>query len=191
MIVDDHPLVREGLRHVFACANGFRIVAEASSGEEALREASHSNLDVALIDVRLPGIDGFATSRRLRLTRPELEVVIVTQLRRVESQNAARDAGAIAFVTKSSHHTILMEAVAAAAHGISFFDKQLAGSDALSKREVEVVAGLIDGASGVEVANALNISYYTLIDHISSIKRKLGVPTRNAAIAEAARHGIA
>lgn len=210
VLVDDHPVVRAGLRAMltqpsFTGGVGVSVVAEADSGEEALRTvqaltSAGEPLDVVLMDLQLgSGIDGVETTRRLKQSRPQLAVMILTTYDTEADILAAVEAGASGYMLKDAPAEQIHRAVADAAAGRTALAPEVAArlmdrvrqpSQSLSAREVELMQQLAAGYSNREMARLLFISEATVKTHLVHIYQKLGVESRVGAVAEARRRRI-
>ena len=206
LIADDHDLAREGLRALLERAGGYLIVAEASTGEEALALAAEHSPDLALLDIRYAGggIDGLEVARRLADTMPTLGVVLITMHDSADYLRAAIAAGARGFLAKDAARAEVLAALAqVAAGGVAFppalmrravSDDQagpaLAAIKRLTPREREVLTALAGGSTNKEIAIALSITPGTVKTHVERLIGKLGVRDRTQAAILATRHGI-
>ena len=206
LIADDHDLAREGLRALLERAGGYLIVAEASTGEEALDLAAEHSPDLALLDIRYAGggIDGLEVTRRLSDAVPTLGVVLVTMHDSADYLRAAIAAGARGFLAKDAARAEVLAALAqVAAGGVAFppalmrravSDDQagpaLAAIKRLTPREREVLNALAGGSTNKEIAIALSITPGTVKTHVERLIGKLGVRDRTQAAILATRHGI-
>ena len=201
MMVDDHPVVRAGLRALLEADESIEVVAEASSGAEALQSletlaaAADGAPDLVLMDLNLgQGIGGIETTRRLRAAHPGVQVLAVTTFDAEADIVGALEAGATGYVLKDSPTEALIEAVGEAAAGRSILSPEVQQRlmqrmtnphSALSPRETEILETLATGATNREVAKLLFISESTVKTHLVHIYDKLGVDSRTAAIREA------
>lgn len=206
LIADDHDLAREGLRALLERAGGYLIVAEASTGEEALALAAEHSPDLALLDIRYAGggIDGLEVTRRFAETAPKLGVVLITMHDSADYLRAAIAAGARGFLAKDAARADVLAALAqVAAGGVAFppalmrravSDDQagpaLAAIKRLTPREREVLTALAGGSTNKEIAIALSITPGTVKTHVERLIGKLGVRDRTQAAILATRHGI-
>lgn len=206
LIADDHDLAREGLRALLERAGGYLIVAEASTGEEALDLAAEHSPDLALLDIRYAGggIDGLEVTRRLSDAVPTLGVVLVTMYDSADYLRAAIAAGARGFLAKDAARAEVLAALAqVAAGGVAFppalmrravSDDQagpaLAAIKRLTPREREVLTALAGGSTNKEIAIALSITPGTVKTHVERLIGKLGVRDRTQAAILATRYGI-
>lgn len=200
LLVDDHELIRQGLRRSFERDETVTVVGEAGTAAEALRLQLLEQPDVVVLDVRLPDASGLDTARELRRRSPTLGIVIVTMYAGDEQLLAALEAGASAFVPKSAPAE---EVVAAARHALaaprSFTAADLAGAvgrrqsparPALSPRERQVLELLAEGLSVAAVGRQLYISESTTKTHMSKLYEKLGAANRAQALMTALRLGV-
>jgi DNA-binding NarL/FixJ family response regulator len=203
LLVDDHKLFRQGMRRLLELDDGVEVVGEADTGERALAEVQLSSPDVVLMDVRIPGIDGVETTRRLKQAYPSINVIMLTSYAE-EYVPEAIEAGASGYLLKSVSHEELSKAIRSVHLGESVIDRSLSRDlfrrfgelrrankeGVLSVREVEIMRLLASGMSGRSVAAKLFISDTTLKREMRHILARLGVETRAQAIAEACRHGL-
>lgn len=198
MMVDDHPVVRAGLRALLEADEGIEVVAEVGSGDETLAElgrlaASPDGApDLVLMDLNLgDGIGGIETTRTLRQRHPSVQVLAVTTFDAEADIVGALEAGATGYVLKDSPTQALIDAVGEAAAGRSILSPEVQQrlvhrmtnpATALSPREAEILEALATGATNREVAKALFISESTVKTHLVHLYGKLGVDSRTAAI---------
>ena len=200
LLVDDHELIRQGLRRAFDRAGEFNVVGEAASVSQAIALVESLTPDVVILDVRLPDGSGLDAARRLRDKRPELGIVMLTMYAGDEQLFGALEAGASAFVPKNAPAD---DVVAAARHAAvsprAFAASDLAGAmqrrlspsgPQLSPREREVLALLADGLGVAQIAKKLYISESTTKTHISKLYEKLGAANRAQALMSALRLGL-
>lgn len=198
MLVDDHPVVRAGLRALLDSDEGIDVVAEADCGERALHlldelaATGDGAPDLVLMDVNLgDGIDGIETTRRLRAHHAGVKVLAVTTFDAEADIVGALEAGATGYVLKDSPTEALQDAVRDAAAGRSVLSPEVQQRlvrrvtdprSALSPREAEILEALASGATNREVARALFISESTVKTHLVHLYEKLGVDSRTAAL---------
>jgi DNA-binding NarL/FixJ family response regulator len=200
LLVDDHQLIREGLRRAFERAADFQVVGEADTVADGLQTAELMQPDVVVTDVRLPDGTGLDLASKLRELREEVGIVVLTMYAGDESLFAALESGASAFVSKDAPSD---DVVAAARHAAvsprSFTAKDLAGAmqrkmtptgPQLSPREREILALLAEGLGVGPIARKLYISESTAKTHISKIYEKLGAANRAQAIMRAVQAGL-
>ncbi len=200
VIVDDHPIVRGGLRDTFADVADVEVVGEASDGAEGIERAKALAADVVLMDLRMPGMDGVAATAALREQAPGVRVLILTTFDSESDVLPAIEAGATGYLLKDALPEELMRAVRAAAHGESVLapsvTQHLMGqvrrpsSAALTDREKEVLQLVADGNSNREAATALFIGEASIKTHLQHIYDKLGVRDRASAVAEGYRRRL-
>ena len=200
LLVDDHELIRQGLRRAFERAEDFTIVAEASSVAEGMSIAAQAKPDVVLMDIRLPDGSGLDAVKQLRAAHPQMGIVVLTMYAGDEHLFGALEAGASAFVAKDAPAD---DVVAAARHAAASPDafsaadlanamkRRLAPSGPqISPREREVLGLLADGLAVSQIARKLFISESTAKTHISKLYEKLGAGNRAQAIMSAMRMGL-
>lgn len=177
LIADDHALFRQGLRTLLQATRDVEVVAEARDGEEAVRLAERWEPDVVLMDVTMPRLDGIEATRRIRAAVRGVRVVALSMHTDAALAEAMRDAGAVAFVDKSSELCRLVDAIRAVAaprrNGRP--PGAVARQARLSRREREVVAFLAQGYSTKEAALRLGISVKTVETHRARVMEKLGI----------------
>lgn len=195
LIVDDHPVVRDGLRGMFASAPGFRVLGEAANGVEALERAAALDPDVILMDLRMPGGGGVDAIRELSRRGARARVLVLTTYDTDSDTLPAIEAGATGYLLKDAPRDELFTAVRAAAEGRTVLSPAVASrlvsavrtpaSGPLSGREREVLALVAKGSSNREIARELFISEATVKTHLTHLYAKLGVKDRAAAVAAA------
>lgn len=202
-LVDDHAVVRRGLRTFFESYTDFTIAGEASSGEEALLQVESWLPDVVVMDLLMPGgMDGVEAMHRLRDISPHTQVVALTSATDDARVVAALRAGAIGYVRKDAQPDVLLAAVRAAAHGRSLLDPSIAGvvlqeltrgvrhSSELTEREQDVLRQLALGHTNHEIATALTVSDETVKTHVGNILSKLQLSHRTQAVIVALKRGL-
>lgn len=202
MIVDDHAVVRSGLSTFLSVYDDLELVAQASSGREALRQCQQVEIDVVLMDLVMPEMDGATATRLLREQCPELQVIALTSFREAELVEGAMRAGAISYLLKDVTADELARAIREAQAGRPTLATEAAqaliqatrqppqpGHD-LTPREKDVLAQLVRGLTNGEIASELVVSPSTVKFHVSSILGKLGVKTRTEAAAMAAKYDL-
>lgn len=203
LLVDDHPVVRAGLRAMLTEAGDIEVEAEAADGESAIRtmdSTAAGSIDVVLMDLQLgPGIDGIATIRKLRQLHPQLPVLVLTTYDTESDILAAVEAGASGYMLKDAPPDQIHQAVHDAAAGRTALAPQVAArlmgrirdpAPSLSAREIELLELLATGQSNREMARSLFISEATVKTHLVHIYQKLGADNRVGAVAEARRRRI-
>ena len=200
LLVDDHPVVRTGLRAVLGSRPGIEILGEAATGEEAVLLAGRLKPDVVLWDLRLgDGMDGVSTTEALRRLIPAPAVMILTTFDRDADILRAIEAGAAGYLLKDVAPDTIFEAIRAAARGEMVLAPELATrilrgmrnpAPRLTERELEVLGQLALGASNKEIARTLFVSEATIKSHLVHIFTKLGVESRARAIHIAGESGL-
>ncbi|MEW5354693.1 MULTISPECIES: response regulator transcription factor [unclassified Streptomyces] len=202
LIVDDHPVVRDGLRGMFESAPGFTVLAEAANGVEAVEKAAALDPDVILMDLRMPGGAGVDAIRELTRRGARARVLVLTTYDTDSDTLPAIEAGATGYLLKDAPRDELFTAVRAAAEGRTVLSPAVAsrlvcavraparGNEPLSAREREVLVLVARGASNREIARELFISEATVKTHLTHLYAKLGVNDRAAAVAVAYDRGI-
>ena len=204
LIADDHEVVRSGLKSLVA-ATDIEVVAEASSGEEAIRLADEHKPDVVLLDIRMPDGDGLTALGRIRLEHPDMPVIMLSTYDNPTYIARAVALGASGYLLKGSSRERLFDAIHKVAKGESAWARdelrRVSGALAtprvsadievpLTKRESEVLRQLAYGLTNKEIAQALGISYETVKEHVQHILRKVGVSDRTQAAVWAVRKGL-
>jgi DNA-binding NarL/FixJ family response regulator len=200
LLVDDHDLIRQGLRRAFERAEDFTVVAEASSVAEGLAVAAQHKPDVVLMDIRLPDGSGLDAVKKLRAANPQMGIVVLTMYAGDEHLFGALEAGASAFVPKdapaedvvaAARHAAASPEAFSAADLANAMKRRLAPSGPqVSPREREVLGLLADGLAVAQIAKKLYISESTAKTHISKLYEKLGAGNRAQAIMTAMRMGL-
>ena len=205
MIVDDHEVVRLGLRTALEPEEDLEVVGDTSDARVAVTEAEITRPDVVLMDVRMPGIDGIEVCRMLREKLPETKVVMLTSYSDEDAVIASIMAGAAGYLLKNTGRAELLDAVRSVAAGQSLLDPAVTsqvlsrlkslgakgeGTSTLSEREKEVLTLVAEGLTNKEIAERLIISEHTARNHVSHILDKLGVNRRSQAATYAAQYGL-
>jgi DNA-binding NarL/FixJ family response regulator len=197
LIVDDHPVVRDGLRLMLETQSDMKVVAEASSGEEALTAYAQHKPDVVVMDLRLPGMSGAQTAAALKQDHPHARVIILTSYGQDADIQASLKAGVRAYLRKDVDRSELMDVIrtvhAGGRHLPAEIRERLAERAPLSdltRREVEVLERIATGMTNKEVGAALSISEDTVKLHVKNLFGKLDVTDRTQAVAVAAKLGI-
>jgi DNA-binding NarL/FixJ family response regulator len=200
LIVDDHPVVRQGLRVLLEVQDGIEVAGEAGDGATALALAAEREPDVILLDLKLPGMDGVAVLSELQARAIRSRVLVLTSVTGHASAAAAVRSGAAGVLYKDVDPDALVRAIRAVHDGHLLLAPEAAGPllhsahapgrglDALTTREREVLAELAKGRSNREIARALHVSEKTVKAHVSSVLAKLGVQDRTQAALFAVRH---
>jgi NarL family two-component system response regulator LiaR len=203
-LVDDHKVVRQGIRTYVEAFPDIIVVGEASSGEEALANIEKWLPDVIVMDMLMPGgIDGVETIRRVRVVTPHTRVVVRTAYTDDARVVAALRAGALGYVKKDAEPEVLLGAVRAAARNQSTLDPSIAGTvlqelmrgkknapNSLTEREMEVLRQLAQGKTNKEIADMLVVSEETIKTHVGNILTKLQLAHRMQAVLYALKQGL-
>jgi DNA-binding NarL/FixJ family response regulator len=200
LIVDDHPVVREGLRGMLAAEPGLTVVAEASSADEAVAMARQHRPDVVLMDLRMPGGDGVQATSAVLAAVHGTRVVVLTTYENDADIVRAVEAGATGYILKDTPRSDLINAIRAAARGETVLGPTVAGrlashlrrpaAEPLSGRETEVLTLVARGQANAEIGRALFISEATVKTHLLRAFSKLGVSDRTAAVTKAMELGM-
>ncbi|MFZ1400568.1 MAG: response regulator transcription factor [Candidatus Promineifilaceae bacterium] len=206
LLVDDHKMVRQGVRAFLQAQADIEVVAEADSGETAVTLAAHHAPDVVLMDLVMPGMDGVTATRLVKAQSPRTQIIMLTSYHQDEHIFPAIRAGALSYLLKDIEPAALAEAVRQAAQGEAVLHPRVAarvvqelhGSrqesvnvfTELSERELEVLRLIADGANNSSIAEQLIISEKTVKSHVSNILSKLHLADRTQAAVLAWREGI-
>ncbi|MDP2693271.1 MAG: response regulator transcription factor [Gallionella sp.] len=210
LIVDDHTLLRSGIKLALQRHEGFEVVGEAGDGLEGIKRAKQLKPDVVLLDLHMPGTSGLEALRVLVEDVPETQVVMLTVSEDAEDLLETLRAGARGYLLKNIDTEFLLESIRRAAHGESVMSPQMAHKLAdslrappkesaavvdvnpgkLSPREREIIVMLAHGASNKEIARVLNLSESTIKIHVQGILRKLNIAKRVQAAVYAVAHGL-
>ena len=198
IIVDDHPLVRQGLRQRVESNPDFSVVGEAANAQEALELVTRERPEIAVIDLEMPGTNGIELTGQLLQKIPELAVLILTMHQGHDYAMRAVEAGARGYVLKDAPITQVFSAIEALAAGGSFFAadvvklmKRGSPTVALSTRQREILDYLVEGYSNKEIAHLLGVSVRTVESHRLTIKQKLGAERMVDLLRRAVRLGFA
>lgn len=206
VLADDHPMVRRGLRLILGQSPDIEVVAEAGDGHELIEVADRLHADVAVVDLDMPGVDGFQAVRELRARHPDLHCLVLTVHDETSFMQRAAVAGATGYLLKTELDEGLIRGVMTVAGGgaalhpavTEYLVRQLAGvpdgrdddQRALSPREQEVLQALADGRSTRQIAADLGIGPQTVKTHIGHIYSKMGLNDRTHAVASGMRQGL-
>src|SRR5713226_545377 len=206
LLVDDHPLVRNGLRALLASVTDMAVVGEASNGEEAITQAAELQPDIILMDLHMPGLNGIEATRRILQVHPHIGILVLTMLEDDASVFAAMRAGARGYLLKGADQEDVLRAIGAAAHGEAIFSPPIArrlmqyfanmqpvlpasAFPDLTEREREILGLIALGKSNAEIAGELVLSPKTVSNHVSNIFSKLQVVDRAQAVLRARQAG--
>jgi DNA-binding NarL/FixJ family response regulator len=198
LLVDDHPVVREGLRGMLAAEDDLEVVAEAGGAAEAVAAVRAHEPDVVLMDLRMPGGDGVEATTRVLAQRPQTRVVVLTTYDTDADILRAVEAGAAGYLLKDASRTELAQAIRAAARGETVLAPSVAAKLVsrmrspveLSRREIEVLRLVARGHTNAEIGRELLISEATVKTHLLRTFGKLDVSDRTAAVTAALERGI-
>jgi DNA-binding NarL/FixJ family response regulator len=198
LIVDDHEVVREGVRISLSNAQHIRVVGEASDGEAAVALAERRHPNVVIMDVRMPGMDGLEATKILTEKVPTSAVLIFTAYSERSLLSRGLESGAKGYILKEAPRETLVRAIEKVAGGETFVDPALMTAflpgrdkdDMLTQREREILQLLADGMSNADVAERLFISQETVKSHVRHILTKLEADTRTHAVAIALREAM-
>jgi DNA-binding NarL/FixJ family response regulator len=203
LVVDDHAMVRAGLKQLLASTSDIEVVGLAANGAEAVELAAQVRPDVVLMDLQMPVMDGVAATAALRDANPEVSVVIVTSFSDRDRIVGALDAGAVGYLLKDASPDDLLAGVRAAARGESPLDPKAArelltarsetptrAPVDLTARETEVLGLVREGLSNKQIARRLGITERTVKAHLTSCFQRIGVLDRTQAAVWAERNGI-
>ena len=204
LLVDDHTVVRRGLRMVFDLEDDLEVVGEAADGREALERVTELRPDVVVMDLLMPVMNGVDATRAIRAAYPDVEVVALTSVLEDRMVVDAVEAGAAGYLLKETRPDDLFEAVRAAARGEVRLDPRAQqrlmrelrrpaapepAREALTERETEVLQHLARGATNKAIAQALGVGEATVKSHVSAVLAKLGLKSRTQAALHALREG--
>jgi DNA-binding NarL/FixJ family response regulator len=205
VIVDDHPVVVDGLRASLESSPGFQVLGEAGSGEEALRRVDEVHPDVVLMDLEMPGMGGLEAIRHLTRRHPEVAVLVLTMFDQDELVLSALRAGARGYLLKGAPRDDVVRSITAVARGDAVFGGDVADRllgmvamgttlptafPELSDREREVLALLANGMSNGAIARRLDLSPRTIANHVSNILPKIHANDRAQAVIAARQAGL-
>ena len=205
LLVDDHAIVRKGVRALLLTEPGIEVVGEAGDGEAAVATAERVRPDVILMDLVMPGLDGIEAIRRIVAGQPDARIVVVTSFATAEKVFPAIRAGALGYLLKDSEPEDLVRAIRQARRGEAALHPAIATkllqelarpqerpptTDPLTGRELEVLKLVARGLSNQEIADALAVSEATVRTHVSGILAKLHLASRTQAALYALREGI-
>lgn len=201
LLVDDHPVVREGYRRLLEISGRIHVVAQAATADEALEEFGRIRPHVVVMDIALPGVSGIEAARRILASDPDARILVFSMYEDAVFARRALAAGAAGYVTKSSAPRVLVEAVEALAANKRYLSPDVAQTLALhpsedpadhglSARELEILRLLLQGYAPADIARQLGLNQKTVANHQSSIKQKLGAETAAQLMHAAMRLGL-
>ena len=197
LIVDDHPVVRIGLRTMLESEENIRVTGVAASAAEAISSFERLVPDVVLMDLRMPEMEGTEAIRAMRRMRPEARILVLTNYEEDESILRALQAGASGYLLKSTPHAEIVDAMRKVHRGERYVPPKIAqrlldtiGREELSQREHEVLELVARGLTNKGIAEVLRISDKTVRNHVTSCLEKLGAADRTEAVTIAVRRGL-
>ena len=199
MIVDDHEIMRGGVRFVLLAFDDLELIGEAQRGEDAVLLCQQLAPDVVLVDMKMPGMDGIETTTAIKKACPNVQVLILTSFHDHDLVRRSMQAGARGYVLKDSSKEDLADAIRAAKAGKTTMAQEaaadlLANSQDtaidLTDREKEVLLQLAKGMTNKEIGKQLHLSPFTVRHHVSQLIKKLGAANRAAVVATATQRGL-
>jgi two-component system NarL family response regulator len=197
LIVDDHPVVRAGLTSMLATQPGIEVTDSVSSGEEALEMLEQQSLDIVLLDLRMPGMNGMDTLLAIKRKALPVRVIVLTSYETDEDIYRAVHAGAEGYLVKNTSQREMVEAIRSVRAGSRYIPRHIASRLAermtrsnLTTRELEILKILTKGLTNKQIASALGISDNTVRNHVNSIMEKLEVSDRTEASTTAIQRGL-
>ena len=205
LIVDDHMIVRQGLKLIFETEPSIDVIGEAENGLIGVRLAQEMAPDIILMDLQMPELDGLSAVTRILAENPEQKIIILTTFNEDELMYQCLQVGAKGFLLKDTGREALMNTIHAAMRGETLLNPEVmqkllsytkgklapgARHSGLTARELEVLRAAAAGGTNQQIALQLEISERTVRAHLTSVYNKLGVSSRGAAIAQAAQQGL-
>ena len=197
LIADDHPIVGEGLIAVFALEDDLKVVGRARDGEEACRLYHQLRPDILLLDLRMPKKDGLQVVIELTSQSPRPRIIVLTQSAKEDDLRRALSAGAKGYLVKGTEPEQICDMIREVFAGKSSVPQELAAKLAdslaqpeLSQRELQILNQMALGKSNQEIGQSLNVSRYTVKNHVSAILKKLNAVSRTEAIMIASGRGL-
>mgnify|MGYP000610351655 CR=1 FL=1 len=206
MIVDDHMVVRRGLRQLLEMGGDISVVAEASRGLECLQLLERMRPDVIFMDIKMPGVNGIETTRLISEKYPEAKIILLTVYEDADHVVAGLRAGAKGYIVKNADRDEMIKAVHRVMKEEAYLDPSITRAlvdlvrdmpgvpreerETLTQRELEILNGLFEGQSDQKISETLFISKHTVRSHMKTLFRKLGVSSRSQAIIKGIQMGI-
>lgn len=207
MIVDDHPVVREGLKQLLEVDGEIQVIAEAGNGLECLRQLDKHSPDLIFMDVRMPGISGIETTRLIHQKYPRIKIIMLTIYDDDQYVTGAIQAGANGYVLKKVQRDELIQIIHLVMGNQAFLDPSVtanvfnllkrgkntperAEKVSLTHRELEILKGIVAGHTDRKIGDFLHVSEHTVRSHIKSLYRKLRVSSKSQAVAKALQYKI-
>lgn len=185
MLVDDHLLLKEGLKKLFEMEGDIEVVADASTGEEAIKLVKEADVDLILMDISMPGLGGIRAIRKIREIKPEVKIIVLTMHDDETCKIEAFKAGASAYLIKDIGASELLRVI----RDICGYPKE-ESSLVFTPREREVLSLMVKGKKNKEIAKELGLKEKTVRNYVSNILQKLGVRDRTQAVIMVLREGI-
>jgi len=191
--VDDHFVARFGLRRLLELQAGFRVVAEASNGVDAVTAFRKHQPDLVLMDLRMNGLDGASTTQAIRRENSQVRILVMSSYSTPGDVMRVRRAGANGFVEKESAATKILFAISQVVSGVDVFDEASAVEPALpmNARQIQVLRMLVDGCSNEDISEKTQLTVGTVRSYVAQVLAKMNVSNRPEAIFEAVRRGFA
>lgn len=205
MIADDHSMIREGLKQLLELDDNLKVVAEAADGIEALKKLDDYNVDVLLLDINMPNMNGLETLKHIRINNFDIKVLILTIHNEIDYLMTAVDIGCDGYVLKDSDSNLLRKAIYTVYEGEKFVQPSLTPMlnaslasraniddklNELTRREIEVLKLIAEGLFNKEIASRLEISERTVKNHVSNIFKKIEVSDRTQAAVFAIKNNL-
>ena len=197
LIVDDHPVVCAGLTSMLSAQPGIEVAGSAASGEEALAIVQRDSIDLILLDLRMPGMDGIGVLHALKKIETSPRVVVLTSFEKEEDIYRAIRAGAHGYLLKDATESEMLAAISVVNGGKRYIPRHIAARLAdrmmrsdLTARELQILELLAQGSTNKQIGTALDISDNTVRHHVNNIMEKLQVSDRTEAVATAIRSGV-
>jgi DNA-binding NarL/FixJ family response regulator len=200
VLADDHPTILEGIRALIQGAPGMEVVGEATNGDDAVSTVLSQHPDVAILDVRMPRLDGVEATRRILRDRPQTRVIVLSAQADAETAVQALRAGAIGFLPKEAFGSTLLDGIRSAASGevaltpdiVSSVVRELhtpAATNGLHDDDRRLLELVADGCTNTQIARAMSVSVSTVKAHLSALFKRLGARDRASALAICFRRG--
>lgn len=204
LVADDHPLIRQGLRHVLETTTELSLEAEARNAMEAIGRVRMGGIDIVLLDISMPGPGGVEVIRRLRSEAPHIPIIVLSMHADVQIVARAINAGASGYLTKDGEPELLIDAIRQVGRGGKFIDPKLAARlifdnssvseetphSLLSNREYQVFLALAHGSRPVDIAHKLHLSPKTVSTHKFRLMQKIGLESISDLVRYAIHHGL-
>ena len=194
LIVDDHKVVRLGLKALFETEKDLRVVGEARDGLEAISLAASLKPDVIVMDILMPGLGGIEATREIVKANTDQRILVLTSISSSDSVSAALEAGAIGAVSKSAEDSVILGALKKVARGERFIQPEIASMMAedppvpkLTPRQLEVLGSMTRGLTNKDIARQLGLCETRVIQHVNALLEKIGAANRTEAVAIALR----